>query len=255
MGVLRALSHADERSCSPACIGGASPLQGGALHGSRRVPLAHAAQRPASVVHGASADPALDQGGLLCSDGSRSAQVAAVAGRPAGAAFGGDSGRAHPALHARKRKPRRRRWRQAHKGFQGACGGRYSGPSVRFASDRRQRARARAGRRFGQRRPGGDGRERSRGLCRFPATPGKTPQTKRPGEEFAWSQSNAKKPRRALSFGQGAGWSSAPLPGAPVSAAWPETMNDCLPPSQDFIGWLSLLSCSIPSPIKVHDTL
>jgi len=63
------------------------------------------------------------------------------------------------------------------------------------------------------------------------------------------------KARKALSFCPGAGWSNAPLPGAPASVASPEITNVCLPPSQDFIGSLSLRSCSIPSPVEGHDTL
>ena len=58
-------------------------------------------------------------------------------------------------------------------------------------------------------------------------TPGKTPQTKRPSEEFAWLWSSSTQPRKALSFCPGVGWANAPLPGAPASVASPETTNVC----------------------------
>ena len=171
MGVLRAVSEADEGGRAATGTSPARTLQRAALVCPGGLPVADDAQRPAALARGATAGPALAARGLFCNDGGRFARVAEIGGAARQRAHGGDLGQPHPAIHAGERRPWRLRRGQETKREQGACGGGHAGTSAGSEGDGGQRTGSRPGGRPG---PGGAGRhgpERGVGVCGFKATP------------------------------------------------------------------------------------
>ncbi len=236
MGLQRSLSDADGRARPPAGTCVAHGLQRGALHGPCGLPLADDAQRPAPLVDGLPASAARDRGRELCSDGARSAQALADAGRPRRTADGRALRWTHFAEYARERGTCRRRWRQAQEGIEGAYGRRHPWPFTRAEGDSRQRAGASPSGRPHPGKSSGSPAAMSKSPFSTKDTPEKSLPPKPLRKECVSAWSNSKKPSAVSSCCPGAGSSKVPLPGPVASADWLATTSVCPPQSPDSTG-------------------